>query len=42
MTAFDAHLQSLNVEKEFKEDKLKEDIAKGRRMIEVLSEKLAK
>ncbi len=40
MSAFDAHLQTLNSEKEFKEDKLKEDVEKGRKMIEELSGKL--
>ena len=42
MAAFDAHLKTLNDEKEFNEDKLKTDIEKGKKMIEVLSEKLAK
>ncbi len=40
MSAFDAHLQTLNSEKEFKEDKLKEDVEEGRKMIEELSGKL--
>ncbi len=42
IAALDAHLQTLNEEKEFKEEKLKSDIEKGRKMIDELSEKLAK
>ena len=42
MIAFNAHLQSLNDEKDFKENKLKEDIEKGKKMIDQLSEMLAK
>jgi hypothetical protein len=36
----DAHLQTFNAEKEFKSDKLEEDINKGRKIIDELSEKL--
>jgi hypothetical protein len=39
--ALDAHLQTLNNEKEFNEEKLKEDISRGRKMIDELSEKLS-
>jgi hypothetical protein len=35
-------LQTLNDEKDFKEDKLKSDIEKGTKMINQLSEMLAK
>jgi hypothetical protein len=42
IAGLDAHLQTLNEEKEFKEEKLKSDIEKGRKMIDELSEKLAK
>ena len=42
MVAFNAHLQTLNDEKDFKEDKLKADIEKGRKMMDQLSEMLAK
>ena len=41
MAALDAHLQTLNDEKTFNEDKLKSDIAKGKEMMNELSEKLA-
>ncbi|HEY6977902.1 MAG TPA: glycoside hydrolase domain-containing protein [Chitinophagaceae bacterium] len=40
MKAFAAHLQTLNDEKSFNEEKLKNDVAKGREMIDELSEKL--
>jgi Domain of unknown function (DUF4091)/Family of unknown function (DUF6067) len=42
MAAFDEHLETFNAEKEFKEDKLKEDLEKGKKMIDDLSERLAK
>jgi len=42
MVAFDAHLQTLNDEKSFKEEKLKNDVEKGREMIAELSNKLSK
>ena len=42
MAAFNAYLKTFNTEKEFKEDKLKEDVEKGRKMIGELSERLAK
>jgi len=42
MAAFDTQLQTLNDEKDFKEDKLKSDIEKGTKMINQLSEMLAK
>lgn len=41
VAALDAHLQTLNDEKIFNEEKLKSDIAKGRAMINELSEKLS-
>lgn len=41
VAAFDAHLRTLNDEKEFKEEKLKADVKKGREMLHELSEKLA-
>jgi hypothetical protein len=40
MSALQAHLETLNAEKEFGEDKLKADIEKGRKLIDELSEKL--
>ena len=40
MSALEAHLETLNAEKEFGEDKLKADIEKGRKLIDELSEKL--
>ena len=40
METFDAHLQTLNDEKTFNEEKLKSDVQKGREMINELSEKL--
>jgi hypothetical protein len=42
MMAFDAHLKTLNDEKSFKEEKLKNDVEKGREMIAELSNKLSK
>jgi hypothetical protein len=42
LKTFEAHLQTLNNEKEFKEGKLKNDVSKGRVMLDELSEKLAK
>jgi len=42
MVAFEARLQTLNAEKDFKEDKLKEDVQQGRKMIEELSQMLSK
>jgi hypothetical protein len=42
MAAFNTQLQTLNDEKDFKEDKLKVDIEKGTKMIEQLSKMLAK
>jgi len=42
MATFNSYLQTLNDEKDFKEDKLKEDVEKGTKMIEQLSEMLAK
>ena len=41
VAALDAHLQTLNDEKTFNEEKLKGDIVKGRAMINELSEKLS-
>jgi hypothetical protein len=41
MGALEAHLQTLNGEKTFNEEKLKNDVAKGREMINELSEKLS-
>src|SRR4029079_3015709 len=40
IAAFDAQLQTLNDEKTFNEEKLKNDVAKGKEMINELSEKL--
>jgi len=40
MKEFDAHLQTLNDEKTFNEEKLKNDVTKGREIINELSEKL--
>ncbi|TKK65385.1 DUF4091 domain-containing protein [Ilyomonas limi] len=42
MQAFDEHLQTFNNEKTFNENKLKDDIAKGKAMLNELSNKLAK
>lgn len=42
MDQLDAHLQTLNDEKTFDEEKLKSDVQKGREMINELSDKLAK
>ena len=42
MSAFNVHLQTLNTEKTFNEEKLKSDVEKGREMINELSDKLAK
>ncbi|MGN6800783.1 MAG: glycoside hydrolase domain-containing protein [Ginsengibacter sp.] len=42
MAAFNTQLQTLNDEKDFKEDKLIGDIEKGRKMMDQLSEMLAK
>jgi hypothetical protein len=42
MAAFNTHLQTLNDEKDYKEDKLISDIEKGRKMMDQLSEMLAK
>lgn len=42
LAALDAHLQTLNDEKTFNEDKLKNDILKGKELINELSEKLQK
>ncbi len=42
MAAFDEHLKTFNAEKEFKEDKLKDDVEKGRKTIEELSDRLVK
>jgi hypothetical protein len=41
MAAFNSHMETLNKEKDFKEDKLKPDIEKGTKMIEQLSEMLS-
>jgi hypothetical protein len=41
LSAFNAYLQTFNTEKEFNEDKLKEGINKGRKMIDELSDKLS-
>jgi len=41
MTAFNAHLETLNDEKTFNEEKLKNDVAKGKEMMNELSEKLS-
>jgi hypothetical protein len=40
MSALNAHLQTLNDEKTFNEEKLKSDVEKGRQMIDELSDKL--
>jgi len=40
ITALNAHLETLNAEKEFKEEKLKKDIETGRKLIDELSDKL--
>jgi hypothetical protein len=42
LKAFNEHLQTFNDEKIFNEEKLKDDILKGREMINRLSEKLSK
>jgi hypothetical protein len=42
MAAFDTQLQTLNDEKDFKEDKIKSDLEKGTKIINQLSEMLAK
>jgi len=42
MAAFDSHLQSFNAEKDFDEGKLIEEVTKGKKMIEELSEMLGK
>jgi hypothetical protein len=42
IAAFNTQLQTLNDEKDFKEDKLKVDIEKGTKMLDQLSEMLAK
>ena len=41
MGVFNNHLQTLNDEKDFKEDKLKDGIESGRKMIDQISELLA-
>ena len=41
MTAFDTNLQTLNDKKDFKEDKLKDGIESGRKVINQISELLA-
>ena len=41
MTALNAHLEKFNSEKEFNEDKLKQDIETGKKMIDELCEKLS-
>ena len=41
MAALDEHLESLNTEKTFNEDKLKEDVRNGNRLIGELSDKLS-
>ena len=38
--ALNAHLQTLNDEKTFNEEKLKSDVEKGRKMLDELSDKL--
>jgi hypothetical protein len=40
IAALNAHLETLNAEKEFNEEKLKRDIESGRKLIDELSEKL--
>jgi hypothetical protein len=40
VTALDAHLQTINAEKDFNEEKLKRDIEKGKELVNELSEKL--
>jgi hypothetical protein len=40
MAALNAHLETLNAEKEFNEEKLKTDIESGKKLIDELSEKL--
>jgi len=40
ISAFNTYLQTLNDEKDFKEEKIKDDIEKGRKMIDQLSEML--
>jgi hypothetical protein len=40
VAALNAHLQTLNDEKTFNEEKLKSDVEKGRQMIDELSDKL--
>jgi hypothetical protein len=40
-SALSIHLQSFNTEKEFNEEKLKDDIKKGKEMIDELSERLS-
>lgn len=42
IAAFDSHLQTINAEKNFDEGKLIEEVTKGRKMIEELSDKLGK
>ena len=42
IAALNAHLETLNEEKEFNEEKLKTDIEAGRKLIDELSEKLSK
>lgn len=42
MSALDQHLSTLNEEHVFNEDKLKSDIAKGRQLIDELSERVSK
>jgi hypothetical protein len=41
IAVLDAHLKTLNDEKEFKEEKLQSDVEKGRKLIEELTEKLS-
>jgi hypothetical protein len=40
MAALNEHLETLNAEKEFNEEKLKTDIESGKKLIDELSEKL--
>jgi hypothetical protein len=42
LTALNAHLQTLNMEKTFNEAQLKEEITKGKELIDALSEELGK
>ena len=41
LAELDAHLQTLNGETEFNEDKLKNDVKKGRQLVDQMSELLA-